>query len=115
MVAFAAVQQQSLLVQDACAHDQMMCLSTAQLQEASQVCNAVGFLSVPSLLQAQREDCKVQEHSHLLDCWSLTFLAELFSTCASHNDYGSRDIYVYYHKEAGRRTAAPERSFLVSE
>jgi hypothetical protein len=50
-----------VVVQDACAHDQMKCLSTAQFREASLVCNAAGLPTVQSLSQAQRESCQVRE------------------------------------------------------
>jgi hypothetical protein len=71
----------SLLVQDACAHDQVKCLSAAQLREASLVCHTLGFLSVKSLRQAHRENCHVQENLQLLE-WSLMFPAlQLFSFC----------------------------------
>ena len=71
MVAFAAMLLPSLLVQDACAHDQVKCLSAAQLREANLICKAVGCLPVLSLRQAQRENCQVRE---VPQCISLTLL-----------------------------------------
>jgi hypothetical protein len=110
-----SILYQALLVQDTCAHEQMKFLSAARLRVASQVRNAVGFLPVPSLRQAQRENGHVQENLQLLKR-SLTFLAhDPFSSYTSNNECWGRGIVVYYHKEAGCRSAAPERSFLVSE
>ena len=77
-----SILHKPLLVQDACAHDQIKCMNAVQLRDASYAYNTVGFLSVPSLRQAQRQDCEVQESLQLLG-WSLMFLAyETFSSCA---------------------------------
>ena len=90
---------QALLVPNTCAHEQIF-LSAARLRVASQVRNAVGVLTVPSLRQAQRENGHVQENLQMLER-SLTFVAhDPFSSYTSNNECWGRGIVVYYHKEA---------------